>query len=72
MITEKCDRFGKLIEENLKYVQSGEGATVKMMPQLPLCADDSKSFRSLCRFDLLDWGITTVGRGYITEVVYKE
>jgi len=67
-LLEKIDRrTGKAIEENPKFVKSGDAAIVKMIPQKPMCVEPFADFPPLGRFAVRDMR-QTVAVGVVKEV----
>merc|ERR1712141_886345 len=54
-IKEKCDRrSGKKLEDNPKFVKSGDAAMVDMIPSKPMCVEAFSDFPPLGRFAVRD------------------
>ena len=54
-ITEKIDRrTGKSIENNPKFIKSGDAALVKMVPTKPMCVESFSVYPPLGRFAVRD------------------
>jgi elongation factor 1-alpha len=71
-LKEKIDRrSGKVLEENPKFVKSGDAAMVVMIPQKPMCVEKFSSYAPLGRFAVRDMR-QTVAVGVIKEVTRKE
>merc|ERR1712144_90133 len=52
---EKIDRrSGKSLEDNPKYVKSGDAAIVKMVPSKPMCVESFQEYPPLGRFAVRD------------------
>lgn len=67
-IREKCDRrSGKVLEENPKFVKSGDAAMVELVPQKPMCVESFASYAPLGRFAVRDMR-QTVAVGVIKTV----
>jgi len=67
-LIEKIDRrTGKAIEENPKFVKSGDAAIVNMIPQKPMCVESFTEFPPLGRFAVRDMR-QTVAVGVVKEV----
>ena len=67
-LLEKIDRrSGKSIEDNPKYVKSGDAAIVKMVPSKPMCVEAFSDFPPLGRFAVRDMR-QTVAVGVIKSV----
>jgi elongation factor 1-alpha len=67
-LVEKIDRrTGKALEENPKFVKSGDAAIVKMIPMKPMCVESFADFPPLGRFAVRDMR-QTVAVGVIKEV----
>lgn len=63
-------RSGQTVEENPKFLKSGDSAIVKIRPVRPLCIETFKEFPELGRFALRDMG-TTIAAGIVQEVTEK-
>lgn len=71
-LVEKIDRrSGKALEENPKFVKSGDAAIVKMIPQKPLCVESFQEFPPLGRFAVRDMK-QTVAVGVVKTVEKAE
>jgi len=71
-IESKVDRrSGKVLEEEPKFIKSGEAALVRMVPQKPMCVEAFNQYPPLGRFAVRDMK-QTVAVGVIKEVVKKE
>merc|ERR1712050_584051 len=67
-LVEKIDRrSGKKIEDNPKFVKSGDAAIVKMIPSKPMCVEPFSSYAPLGRFAVRDMR-QTVAVGVIKSV----
>merc|ERR1712141_966053 len=67
-IKEKCDRrSGKKLEDNPKFVKSGDAAMVDMIPSKPMCVEAFASYPPLGRFAVRDMK-QTVAVGVIKSV----
>merc|ERR1711964_735410 len=67
-IVEKIDRrSGKKIEDNPKFIKSGEAAIVKMVPTKPMCVEPFSEYAPLGRFAVRDMR-QTVAVGVIKSV----
>lgn len=67
-LQEKIDRrSGKVLEENPKFVKSGDAAIVKMIPMKPMCVEPFADYPPLGRFAVRDMR-QTVAVGVIKEV----
>ncbi|XP_061521224.1 elongation factor 1-alpha-like [Phycodurus eques] len=67
-LLEKIDRrSGKIIENNPKFLKSGDAAIVKMIPQKPLVVEAFSQYAPLGRFAVRDMR-QTVAVGVIKEV----
>merc|ERR1712209_360193 len=54
-IKEKCDRrSGKKLEDNPKFVKSGDAAMVDMVPSKPMCVESFADYAPLGRFAVRD------------------
>ncbi|KAJ1837537.1 translation elongation factor EF-1 alpha, partial [Coemansia sp. RSA 2708] len=71
-LTEKIDRrSGKKVEDNPKFIKSGDAAIVVMIPSKPMCVEAFTEFPPLGRFAVRDMR-QTVAVGVIKSVVKKE
>lgn len=71
-IESKIDRrSGKVLEEEPKFIKSGDAALVRMVPQKPMCVESFQQYPPLGRFAVRDMK-QTVAVGVIKEVVKKE
>jgi elongation factor 1-alpha len=71
-IKEKCDRrSGKKLEDNPKFIKSGDAAIVDLVPQKPMCVESFTDFPPLGRFAVRDMR-QTVAVGVIKSVKAKE
>jgi len=71
-LTSKIDRrSGKVMEENPKFVKSGDAAMVKLVPQKPMCVEVFTDYPPLGRFAVRDMK-QTVAVGVIKAVTKKE
>ena len=59
------------MEENPKFIQTGDSAIVKMEPQTPMCVEAEKDYAPLGQFAVRDMR-QTVAVGVIQSVVKKE
>jgi len=67
-IKEKCDRrSGKKLEDNPKFVKSGDAAMVDLVPQKPMCVESFSDYPPLGRFAVRDMR-QTVAVGVIKSV----
>ena len=67
-LVEKIDRrTGKKLEENPKFVKSGDAAIVKMVPTKPMCVEAFTDYPPLGRFAVRDMR-QTVAVGVIKSV----
>ncbi|RUS33869.1 elongation factor 1-alpha [Jimgerdemannia flammicorona] len=67
-LVEKIDRrSGKKLEDNPKFVKSGDSAIVKMIPSKPMCVESYTEFPPLGRFAVRDMR-QTVAVGVIKSV----
>merc|ERR1711879_109012 len=67
-IKEKCDRrSGKKLEDNPKFVKSGDAAMVDMIPSKPMCVEPFTDYAPLGRFAVRDMK-QTVAVGVIKSV----
>merc|ERR1712223_1673549 len=71
-IKEKCDRrSGKKLEDNPKFVKSGDAAMVDMIPSKPMCVESFSTYAPLGRFAVRDMR-QTVAVGVIKEITRKQ
>jgi len=71
-LLEKIDRrSGKVLEENPKFIKSGDASIVKMLPSKPLCVEKFSDYAPLGRFAVRDMR-QTVAVGVIKEVTKKD
>jgi len=71
-LKEKIDRrSGKKMEDNPKFVKSGDAAMVVLTPSKPMCVESFSSYPPLGRFAVRDMR-QTVAVGVIKSVVKKE
>ncbi|KAJ2695097.1 translation elongation factor EF-1 alpha [Coemansia spiralis] len=71
-LLEKIDRrTGKKVEDNPKFIKSGDSAIVKMIPSKPMCVESYQEFPPLGRFAVRDMR-QTVAVGVIKSVIKKE
>jgi elongation factor 1-alpha len=71
-LLEKLDRrTGKATEENPKFVKSGDGANVKLVPQKSMCVEVMTEYPPLGRFAVRDMR-QTVAVGIIKAVEKKD
>ncbi|KAH0542884.1 translation elongation factor EF-1 alpha [Glutinoglossum americanum] len=71
-ILEKIDRrTGKSIENNPKFIKSGDAAIVKMVPSKPMCVEAFTDYPPLGRFAVRDMR-QTVAVGVIKSVIKTE
>jgi len=67
-IKEKCDRrSGKKLEDNPKFVKSGDAAMVDLVPSKPMCVEAFSDYAPLGRFAVRDMK-QTVAVGVIKSV----
>jgi elongation factor 1-alpha len=72
VITEKSDRrTGKTLEENPKFVKSGDACTVTMIPTKPMVVENFAEYPPLGRFAVRDMR-QTVAVGVVKTVIKKE
>jgi elongation factor 1-alpha len=70
-LKEKIDRrSGKKLEDNPKFVKSGDAAIVLMIPQKPMCVEKFSDYAPLGRFAVRDMR-QTVAVGVIKDVTKK-
>ena len=71
-IKEKVDRrSGKKLEDNPKFVKSGDAAIVNLVPSKPMCVEAFSEYPPLGRFAVRDMK-QTVAVGVIKEVEKSE
>lgn len=71
-ITQKMDRrSGKVMEENPKFVKTGDACMVNMEPSKPMCVESFQEYPPLGRFAVRDMR-QTVAVGVIKSVEKKE
>merc|ERR1712141_741735 len=71
-INEKIDRrSGKKLEDNPKFVKSGDAAIVNMIPSKPMCVESFQQYAPLGRFAVRDMR-QTVAVGVIKSVEKSE
>ncbi|GIY46589.1 elongation factor 1-alpha, somatic form [Caerostris extrusa] len=71
-IKEKCDRrSGKKLEDNPKFIKSGDAAIVDLVPSKPMCVETFTDFPPLGRFAVRDMR-QTVAVGVIKAVKPKD
>jgi elongation factor 1-alpha len=63
-------RTGNVVEQNPKFLKSGDSAIVKIRPTRPLCIESFKEYPELGRFALRDMG-TTIAAGIVEEITEK-
>uniref|UniRef100_A0A672SFM2 Si:dkey-37o8.1 n=1 Tax=Sinocyclocheilus grahami TaxID=75366 RepID=A0A672SFM2_SINGR len=67
-LREKLDwHTGKKLEDLSQYLMSGDGATVKLVPNKPLCVESFFHYPPLCRFAVRDLK-QTIAVGVIKSV----
>ena len=67
-IQKKLDpKTGATLEENPKFLKTGDAAIVKIKPLAPLCVEEYKKFPHLGRFAIRDMG-QTVAAGMVISV----
>jgi len=64
-------RTGEVLEENPKFLKTGDAAIVKVKPLKPLPAEVFKDFPALGRFAIRDMG-KTVAAGIIIDAVKRQ
>jgi elongation factor 1-alpha len=70
-ILSKVDRrSGKALEENPKFIKSGDAAIIRLVPSKPMCVETFSEFPPLGRFAVRDMR-QTVAVGVIKETVKK-
>lgn len=71
-IKEKCDRrSGKKLEDNPKFIKSGDAAIIDLVPSKPMCVETFTDFPPLGRFAVRDMR-QTVAVGVIKAVKTKD
>jgi len=71
-IKEKCDRrSGKKMEDNPKFIKSGDAAIIDLVPSKPMCVETFTDFPPLGRFAVRDMR-QTVAVGVIKSVKPKD
>ncbi|KAJ1734539.1 translation elongation factor EF-1 alpha [Coemansia biformis] len=71
-LTEKIDRrTGVKVEDNPKFIKSGDSAIVRLIPSKPMCVEAYTEFPPLGRFAVRDMR-QTVAVGVIKSVIKKE
>ncbi|KAI1289392.1 Elongation factor 1-alpha [Halotydeus destructor] len=71
-IKEKCDRrSGKKMEDNPKFIKSGDAAIIDLVPSKPMCVESFTDFPPLGRFAVRDMR-QTVAVGVIKSVKPKD
>merc|ERR1739848_577211 len=71
-LKEKIDRrSGKKLEDNPKFVKSGDAAIVNMIPSKPMCVESFQQYAPLGRFAVRDMR-QTVAVGVIKSVEKSE
>ncbi|XP_059155903.1 elongation factor 1-alpha [Physella acuta] len=71
-IKEKCDRrSGKKLEDNPKFVKSGDAAMVDLVPSKPMCVEAFQEYPPLGRFAVRDMK-QTVAVGVIKSVIKED
>jgi len=71
-LKEKCDRrSGKKLEDNPKFVKSGDAAIVELVPSKPMCVESFTDYPPLGRFAVRDMR-QTVAVGVIKSVEKTE
>jgi len=71
LLTKIDRRTGKSLEDNPKFVKSGDSCMVKMVPSKPMCVESFSAYPPLGRFAVRDMK-QTVAVGVIKEVEKKE
>lgn len=71
LLTKGDRRSGKLVEENPKFLKTGDTGTVIMEPAKPICVEEFSKYPPLGRFVIRDMK-RTVAVGVIQEVTHKE
>ncbi|MCK4327790.1 MAG: translation elongation factor EF-1 subunit alpha [Candidatus Diapherotrites archaeon] len=70
-LQKKLDpKTGGVLEENPKFLKTGDVAIVKIVPTKPLCIESAKDFPELGRFAVRDMG-QTVAAGMVQSVTPK-
>lgn len=71
LLSKNDRRSGKLLEENPKFLKTGESGLVMMTPTKPVCVEPFSKFPPLGRFVVRDMK-RTVAVGVVQEVTIKE
>ena len=71
LLTKIDRRTGKSLEDNPKFVKSGDSCMVKMIPSKPMCVESFQEYPPLGRFAVRDMK-QTVAVGVIKAVEKKE
>merc|ERR1719347_2507752 len=71
LLTKIDRRTGKSLEDNPKFVKSGDSCMVRMVPSKPMCVESFAAYPPLGRFAVRDMK-QTVAVGVIKEVEKKE
>ena len=70
-LQKKLDpKTGGVLEENPKFLKTGDVAIVKVVPTKPLCIESAKDFSELGRFAVRDMG-QTIAAGMVLSVTPK-
>ncbi len=71
-LVKKLDpRTGQVLEENPKFLKTGDVAIVKIVPTKPMVIEKASEFPPLGRFAIRDMGMT-VGAGLVLDVVPRQ
>ena len=71
-IKEKIDRrSGKKLEDNPKFIKSGDAAMIDLVPSKPMCVESFSAYPPLGRFAVRDMR-QTVAVGVIKDVTKQE
>ncbi len=71
-LLKKLDpRTGQVLEENPKFLKTGDVAIVKIVPTKPMVIEKAQEFPPLGRFAIRDMGMT-VGAGLVLDVVPRQ
>ncbi|PIN85215.1 MAG: translation elongation factor EF-1 subunit alpha [Candidatus Diapherotrites archaeon CG11_big_fil_rev_8_21_14_0_20_37_9] len=71
-IQKKLDpKTGQTVEENPKFLKTGDAAIVKIKPLKPVCLEEYKQFPQLGRFAIRDMG-QTVAAGIVLKVTPRK
>ena len=71
LIEKKDPRTGQVIEQNPKFLKTGDVAVVRFKPIKPTVVEKFSEFKGLGRFAIRDMGMT-IGAGIVLDVKPKE